>query len=311
MLTALSCQNAPAPVRSTPRPVPPPLRVDEGLKLKRNGMGLRWQAEAPPTLLVSTSRQARAGSDPLRSIPLSSRTGEWTDPDAQDGVSCYYRLKVGDRVSDEIEIAWPDRPLPRLSRPSFLVDKPNYSLEVQDNGRRVKRYPIAMGRNPENRKLCYDNASTPEGRYRIIGVQPEATYYRAYDIDYPNAHDQERYAFYRRNGLLEGDPGIGGEIQIHGKGIGSNWTFGCMALRNEDMDELFSHPEIGVGTPVTIVGAQLTCADLETIDAADREAVAEALHREGCDSLGQFQMKRKLPVSCLPDLRTMKALGLK
>lgn len=294
------------------------LKVDAGLQLEAKGTELRWKADEKATLMISTSQAAYPGSDPIRELPLGSKSGRWVDPDAPDGVTCYYRVRSGERISNEVAIEWPDRPLPALFEPSILVDKPNYYLEVRDKNVPVKRYPIAMGKKCQSRKVCYDNASTPEGRYRIVTLQPEATYYRAYDIDYPNAHDRERYEFYRQNGLIEADRDIGGEIQVHGQGISRNWTFGCIALRNEDMDELFAHPEIAVGTPITIVGQQLRQADLQAIDEADPNAVALALQaalgpEAGNDarSLGRFQLERKLPVSCLPDLRTLEALGLK
>lgn len=311
--------TSPAPRPAAPPPAPVVLSTDTQLKLEKgSGNELRWKTDRQPTLLISTSQGASLSRDPVREIPLGAPSGSWLDRQAPDGVTCFYRVRVGERVSNEVAIAWPDRPLPSLSQPSLLVDKPNFCLEVRDGETCVKRYPIAMGRKCQNRKVCYDNATTPEGRYQIICLQPEATFYRAYDIDYPNAHDQERYDFFRQNGLLDEGSDIGGEIQIHGRGIASNWTFGCMALRNEDMDELFSHPEIGVGTPVTIVGHELSRADLEAADRADPATVALALQKvlgpdAACDarSLGRFQLERKLPVSCLPDARTLKALRLR
>ncbi len=320
VLLLAGCQAGPEPARA-PQSAPAPqvsLKADSRLKLSLEAEHqLAYQAPQPPTLLVSTSSGAVLGRHPVREVALDAPEGTFFDQDAPDGVTCYYRLRLGERVSNEVAIQWPDRPLPSLQQPSLLVDKRRFFLEVQDGGRRIKRYPIAMGKKYSQRKVCYDNASTPEGRYRIISLQPEATYYRAYDIDYPNEIDRQRYDFFKRNGLLEGSPDIGGEIQIHGKGIHANWTFGCMALRNEDMDELFAHPEIAEGTSVTIVGQELSLEDLEAIERADPEKVKEALQRElgpeaGFDpeSLGRLQLARKLPVTCQADRRTLEALGL-
>ncbi|MEW6284000.1 MAG: L,D-transpeptidase, partial [Candidatus Eremiobacterota bacterium] len=181
--------------------------------------------------------------------------------------------------------------------------------EVRDRGQAVKRYPVVMGRG-RGRKLRQDNASTPEGRYRLYNLQPRATFHRAYDVDYPNALDQVRYDLAQRKGLLPPETPIGSEIQIHGGGIHSNWTFGCVALRNEDMDELFSRPEIGVGTRVTLVGGELTREDLEAIDRADRDAIVRLLGSDDPQTLGEYQGTRGLPMTCQPDLRTQRALGL-
>lgn len=320
VLLLAGCQAGPGPARVEPpaSAAPVSLRSDSSLKLSlQDGRQLAYQAPEPPALLVSTSSLAVPGRHPIREIALTQAGGTFQDADAPDGVTCYYRLRLGERVSNEVAIAWPDRPLPSLEQPSLLVDKSRFFLEVQDKGKRIKRYPIAMGKKHHQRKVCYDNASTPEGRYRIIALQPEATYYRAYDIDYPNEIDRLRYDFFKRNGLLEGGPDIGGEIQIHGKGIHANWTFGCMALRNEDMDELFAHPEIAEGTSVTIVGQELGLEDLKAIEQVDPEQVKVALQRElgpeadfDPESLGRFQLAKKLPVTCQADRRTLEALGL-
>ncbi len=317
VLLLAGCQAGPGPARAEQSPLLG-LQSDASLKLAlQEGRRLAYQAPKPPTLLVSTSSLAVPGRHPIREIALPQAGGTFQDADAPDQVTCYYRLRLGERVSNEVAIAWPARPLPSLRRPSLLVDKSRFFLEAQDNGKRIKRYPIAMGKKHYQRKVCYDNASTPEGRYRIVALQPEATYYRAYDIDYPNQIDRQRYEFFKRNGLLEGSPDIGGEIQIHGKGIHANWTFGCMALRNEDMDELFAHPEIAEGTSVTIVGQELSLEDLLAIEQADPEKLKVALERElgteaGFDpeSLGRFQLAKKLPVTCQADRRTLEALGL-
>jgi hypothetical protein len=174
-LLLVGCQQTPLPVGSSSPPPRVALRPSDSLHLERGkGSELRWQASEPVTMLVSTSPQAALGRHPIREATLNG--GRWTDELAPDGVTCYYRLRRGEEVSNEVALEWPDRPLPALSEPSILVDKVNYFLEVQDGGRRVKRYPIAMGKKPDNRKVCYDNASTPEGRYSLICLQPEATY---------------------------------------------------------------------------------------------------------------------------------------
>lgn len=181
----------------------------------------------------------------------------------------------------------PARPLPdELIDAWILVDKLNYSLEVYSDGRIAKRYPIALGTSPRKRKLHQDRASTPEGRYEICGVQPKAHFYKAYDVNYPNQADRARHK------LLAPKTSIGGEIQIHGGGIDDNWTWGCIAMRNQDLDELFQHPEIARGTELWIVGSELSYQDLECDEQASPSNPIE---------LGQWQKRRKLPVSCVRD----------
>jgi len=141
-----------------------------------------------------------------------------------------------------------------------------------------------MGRLPLKRKLRFDNASTPEGRYRLLGLQPDATYYKALDLNYPNETDVARHQ------ILDPSSDIGSEIQIHGLGISRNWTWGCMAMRNEDIDELFAHSELGVGTVSWIYGGEITLAQLRA------DARAGAVDRL---ALGRRQQRRGLPVTCL------------
>jgi murein L,D-transpeptidase YafK len=81
----------------------------------------------------------------------------------------------------------------------------------------------------------------------------QSRYHRALLLDYPNAADRERFAAAKRRGEIPRGAGIGGLIEIHGEGgRGQNWTEGCVALSNRDMDDLFRR--VGTGTRVTIVG---------------------------------------------------------
>jgi lipoprotein-anchoring transpeptidase ErfK/SrfK len=79
-------------------------------------------------------------------------------------------------------------------------------------------------------------------------------YYKALLLDYPNADDRRAFARARRAGEVSAGTGIGGLIEIHGEGgLGRDWTKGCVALTNADIDDLFQR--VDVGTPVTIVGS--------------------------------------------------------
>ncbi|MCE1245604.1 MAG: L,D-transpeptidase family protein [Firmicutes bacterium] len=262
--------------------------------------------------------------------------GVYSDTSFADNYTYYYALSVttdkGEMLlSNNVEVKIPAKKLPVVSKPTIHIDKKNYTLTILDGSLPVKKYPVAMGRKPENRKLIRDMASSPEGIYRIIVLQPNATYYRAYDLDYPNKTDEFRYDFAVEKGLVGEEAGspipIGGEIQIHGRGIKHNWTAGCIALRNEDMDELFAHTEINAGTKVIITGYELTPEDIKTILYIKPDRISkmqEALKKAGfykgaCDgtigkstmrSIGDFQIKNKLPLTCQPDERTLEKLGI-
>ena len=240
-----------------------------------------------------------------------------------DGVTYHYRYYAGKRLIARKTRTTPARGLPRLSQPFLQISKRDYVLTVFDRGKVVKRYPFAMGSLPRNRKLTVDYASTPEGDYTVYNLQPDATYYRALDLDYPNSIDKLRYQFALDHGLAR-PVGIGGEIQIHGMGSHRNWTHGCVALENGCMDELFEQPALRAGTPVRIYGFELELADFDSIEqeAARAKEIQKRLkqlgfYRGDVDgmlgpqsrfALGRFQRSRKLPPTLQLDRRTARAL---
>jgi hypothetical protein len=192
------------------------------------------------------------------------------DSTAAHNVRYHYRARIVPRVgiaywTEPESVDVPDVAPGTRAATLLAVSKLDYTLSVMAGNRVLKRYPVALGRAPRRRKLHQDNASTPEGIYRVAGMQPQATFYKALDIDYPNAADRTRYEFCRDNGLIRGRPGIGGEIQVHGRGIASNWTFGCIALRDTDIDELFAWPGVRAGIPVHIAGSELSWLDIRSI----------------------------------------------
>lgn len=319
---------------SPPLSAPTPNAPSATLRLRRvpgPGIRLAWEGGARG-ILYRSAHDLRIGPldvvhYPVARIPVTGH--EAADDAPPDGVTLYYQLQCDGKFSNVVALATPPRPLPHLEHPVLRVDKRHYVLEVADADRKtLKRYPIALGQNPFRRKLHQDNASTPEGVYRITAVQSEATYYRAYDVSYPNAADRLRYAFARSHGLLPaGPPGIGGEIQIHGQGVLRNWTFGCMAMRNEDVDELMAEPAIGVDTPLLIFGDELDRADVEALWDPTRAGegwrpLQQTLQARGLmkgatdgklseatmQALGAFQLAHRLPLTCLPDRRTRALL---
>lgn len=228
-------------------------------------------------------------------------------------VPLYYQLKLDGKFSAVARVALRGGPLAALKAPVLRVDKLACTLTVCDGDAPRKRYPIALGRNPFRRKLHQDAASTPEGVYHVSALQPQATYYRAYDLDYPNAVDRFRYDFHRSRGLLPrvdgGTPDIGGEIQIHGRGIRTHWTHGCIALRNADMDELFACAAIREGTVVLIWGSELSRADVE---AALAGTTLPALGYRGTRAdVARMQLREGLPVTGMLDERTRRRLKIR
>lgn len=144
----------------------------------------------------------------------------------------------------------------RTGGEAVIVVKHSRRAYLVRGARVAAAYAAELGRAGLADKVHAGDAATPEGRYRVTEKRDRGAtrFYRALMLDYPNAENRRRFAADRRRGLVPPGRGIGGLIEIHGEGgRGSNWTDGCVALANPDMDRLFA--AVRVGTPVTIVGS--------------------------------------------------------
>jgi murein L,D-transpeptidase YafK len=139
---------------------------------------------------------------------------------------------------------------------AIVVDKMAHRSRLYVAGRLKTEYAVDLGPRWLGHKKQKGDGATPEGHYRVIKKKGrgQSKYYKALELDYPNADDRQHFLVAQKNGELPRSAHIGGLIEIHGDGgRGMNWTAGCVALRNQDMDELFALAQ--VGTRVTIVGA--------------------------------------------------------
>ena len=138
----------------------------------------------------------------------------------------------------------------------ILVDKLAHSCVVYRNGKALCRFDAELGMNWMGDKTRKGDKATPEGVYRITRKKngAQTKFYKALMLNYPNEDDRARFAAAKRNGSLPSKADIGGLIEIHGLGgKGVDWTDGCVALNNDDVDTLFRL--VAVGTPVVIVGS--------------------------------------------------------
>lgn len=130
-----------------------------------------------------------------------------------------------------------------------VVSKANRVLELRTAGKTLRRYRIDLGFTPRGHKLSSGDGRTPEGRYWIDRRNPRSEFYLSLGISYPNAIDVARST---QLGL---DPG--GNIFIHGepmsgrKGVRRDWTAGCIAVSNREIEEIWALTPTGV--PVTIL----------------------------------------------------------
>jgi murein L,D-transpeptidase YafK len=129
----------------------------------------------------------------------------------------------------------------------FLVDKSDRRFEVRAHQRVLKSYPCVLGQVPEGDKMHQGDRRTPEGLFGFRSKRAHPQWHKFIWIDYRNAESWRRYRERKAKGLIPEGRGIGGEVGIHGvpDGMdhwvvqGADWTWGCIALRNADVDEIY------------------------------------------------------------------------
>jgi murein L,D-transpeptidase YafK len=152
-----------------------------------------------------------------------------------------------------------------LKNPRIVVMKSKRRLELYSAGVVVRTYRVGLGLSPVDDKERQGDRRTPEGEFYVFTKNTKSAYYLSLGISYPNVEDADRglssklisraqhdviVKAIKRKGTPPQNTALGGDIYIHGNGAGSDWTWGCVALENKDIRELFD--AVVVGTPVTI-----------------------------------------------------------
>jgi hypothetical protein len=139
-----------------------------------------------------------------------------------------------------------------------LVDKSRYMVQVFYRRRMVRNYRAVFGPNPKQNKCMEGDRCTPEGWFKITNKNPNSKYNKFMLLSYPNDSSLVRFNKLKQQGVIPKGARIGGDIGIHGiwNGgddmieMGVGWTDGCVALKNRDIEELYTF--VGVGTRVYI-----------------------------------------------------------
>lgn len=152
-----------------------------------------------------------------------------------------------------------------VEKPRIVVYKKERKLEFYSDKTLLRTYRIGLGFSPVADKVREGDGATPEGEFYVFVKNSKSAYYLSLGVSYPNAEDADRGL---RDGLItKGQHAsileaiqkkaappqytkLGGLIYIHGNGARSDWTWGCVALENEHIKELYD--AVSVGTPVTI-----------------------------------------------------------
>jgi L,D-peptidoglycan transpeptidase YkuD (ErfK/YbiS/YcfS/YnhG family) len=121
-----------------------------------------------------------------------------------------------------------------------LIEKKKRKLTLLLKEQPLKSYRVALGRNPVGAKVKQGDKKTPEGRYYVENRNTRSKYHLALRLSYPNEKD------IKRAGQLGVSPG--GDIMIHGLQEGNvgpgflhtatDWTEGCIAVTNEEIEEI-------------------------------------------------------------------------
>lgn len=131
----------------------------------------------------------------------------------------------------------------------FKVHKSKRRFDVVAQGQVLKSYPCVLGEVPIGDKFHQGDRKTPEGSFTFRSKRVHAQWHKFIWVDYPNAESWKRYNERKAKGQIPRGKDIGGEIGIHGvpEGMdhwidtGADWTWGCIALRNADVDEIYPY----------------------------------------------------------------------
>lgn len=222
------------------------LTAGRGLPAAFRGAALMIMATlALPGCLVSEPRPAPRTTETAALPP----TGLAVDPSIADDVGwlrpASLRSPAPARVPLITEI------MPKAEK--IVVEKGRRQLTLIRSGKPWKKYQVALGFSPVGHKKREGDGRTPEGNYTISFKNENSRFFRSLKISYPGPQD---VAWADK---MQVDPG--GDIFIHGlpnrdgQNIGAlhpykDWTWGCIAVTNEEILELWSH--VDEGTPIEI-----------------------------------------------------------
>ena len=171
---------------------------------------------------------------------------------------------VFSQKSDSLETETPM--LGQLKDPKIVIRKAKRALDVYDGSVLTKTFTIVLGFAPTGDKETEGDGKTPEGEFYVFTKNPQSRFHLSLGVSYPGKDDADRgfaegliskkerdeiIAALEAKRMPPQKTKLGGEIYIHGGGTESDWTWGCPALKKEDIEELFA--AIPIGTKVTIL----------------------------------------------------------
>lgn len=137
----------------------------------------------------------------------------------------------------------------------ILIEKAARRLTLTENGETLLVCRVALGKSPSGHKLREGDGKTPEGDYYVCTRNEQSKYHLALGLSYPNPADADAalhraeitpgqhaaiLSAHKRGKRPPWDTPLGGFIMIHGGGSETDWTAGCIALENDDIERLFA-----------------------------------------------------------------------
>ena len=147
-----------------------------------------------------------------------------------------------------------------LENPRIVIKKKSRLLEIFGGERLIKTYRISLGFSAAGDKRIEGDGKTPVGEFYVFTKNPKSKFHLSLGLSYPNLaaakrglreriiSEEEYEAIAKAIAEKRMPPqktALGGEIYVHGGGIETDWTKGCVALRDEEMKEIFDAVEIG------------------------------------------------------------------
>jgi len=140
----------------------------------------------------------------------------------------------------------------------IVIDKSNYELYVYDKLGWFATYPVVFGNSSLEDKKMEGDRNTPEGSFKIANKRVHEKWDRYLGLDYPTSESLAKFNQRKQRGEIPRSASPGGGVGIHGTWPHEdfvidrykNWTNGCISLKNEDVEDLYSF--VPVGTPVSI-----------------------------------------------------------
>jgi len=143
----------------------------------------------------------------------------------------------------------------RTTADQVIVRKSERKLQLLNDGIVIREYRVALGDSPVGHKFHEGDERTPEGDYILDWRNPSSQFYKSIHVSYPNDSDRlfARAMGYEAGGMImiHGLPNYISSHRVLGEYARRDWTDGCIAVNNEEMDEIWA--AVGDGTPIRIL----------------------------------------------------------